>query len=307
MEHLWIVAALSAAFFQSLRHAALKELNRHLSATVTTYVRMLFGLPMLALYLVAVMHWTDRALPALSPRFWFFCGITAVTQVVMTLLMVHLFRLGNLAVGVMLTKADVILTALIGSALFSERISGIGWIAIFLTLSGMVTASAGRLPATAWSKGDTSIADLLLGPAARLGLLAALTAAISYLALREAILDVDAAAGPLMRSALAGVAMTFLSFVLVGVWLLVTERAELARLRHWPGLCLFLGFVSAAGTIGWFTASALTNASYVAAVAHVQIVFVMLISRYWFKETIRPLEYVGIALILTGIVVFRLA
>lgn len=307
MEHLWIVAALLAAFFQSLRHAALKELNRHLSATVTTYVRMLFGLPFLVAYLVALMLWTSTALPPLSARFWMFCGITAITQVVMTLLMVHLFRLGNLAVGVMLTKADVILTALIGSALFSERISAIGWVAILLTLSGMITASAGRLPPTAWSKGDTSIADLLLGPAARLGLLAAFTAAISYLALREAILDIDPAAGPLMRSALAGVGMTVLSFVLVGAWLLFTERTELARIRHWPRLCTFLGFASAAGTIGWFTASALTNASYVAAVAHVQIVFVMLISRYWFKETIRPLEFAGIALILTGIIVFRMA
>ena len=35
---------------------------------------------------------------------------------------------------------------------------------------------------------------------------------------------------------------------------------------------------------------ALTNASYVAAVAQVQIVFVLAISRYWFRETIRPLR-----------------
>lgn len=307
MEHLWIAAALSAAFFQSLRHAALKELNQHLSATVTTYVRMLFGLPLLALYLAAVLHWTNTPLPAMSARFWMFSGITAITQFVMTLLMVRVFQLGNLAVGVMLTKADVILTALIGTVFFSESISGTGWIAILLTFSGMLVASAGRLPATAWTAGDTSLAQFLLGPAARLGLLAALIAAVSYLTLREAILDIDPAAGPLVRSALAGVAMTFLSFVLVGPWLLVTEGRELARIRHWPGLCMFLGFVSAAGTIGWFTATALTNASYVAAVAHVQIVFVMLISRYWFAETIRPLEIAGIVLILTGIVAFRLA
>ena len=57
----------------------------------------------------------------------------------------------------------------------------------------------------------------------------------------------------------------------------------------------------------WYLASALTNASYVAAVAQVQIVFVLIISRFWFREQIRPLELAGIAVILAGVLLFRLA
>ena len=37
-----------------------------------------------------------------------------------------------------------------------------------------------------------------------------------------------------------------------------------------------------------------------------QIVFSLLLSRYWFKETIRPMELVGIATILVGVLMFRL-
>jgi drug/metabolite transporter (DMT)-like permease len=100
--------------------------------------------------------------------------------------------------------------------------------------------------------------------------------------------------------------MTGVSFVLVGIYLSIAEGRELARIRQWLPLSTLVGFASAAGTIGWFTASALANASYVAAVAQVQIVFALLISRYWFKERIRPLELVGIALILAGVLMFRL-
>ena len=306
MEHLWIIASLAAAFFQALRYAALKELNQHLSALVTTYVRMLFGLPFLFLYLAGLLAWTDTPLPATNLRFWVACSITAVLQVVMTLLVVRLFRLGNFAVGLMLTRADVILTAIIGSVLFAETINGWGWVAIALTVAGVLAASAGRLSPSAWTAGDSGLIDLLVGPATRVGMASALCAAISYLVLREAIVALDPALGPAVRSAMAGVGMTMVSFVLVGLWLAVSNLEGLLLIRRWLGLCTLAGLASAAGTICWFLAAALTNVSYVAAVTQVQIGFALLLSRYWFKETIRPVELVGIGLILAGVLMFRL-
>jgi drug/metabolite transporter (DMT)-like permease len=302
---LWIVASLGAAFFQALRYAALKELNQHLSALVTTYVRMLFGLPFLLVYLASLLNWSDLPVPSTNFRFWVFCAITAVLQVLMTLLVVKLFRLGNFAVGLMLTRADVILTAIIGSVLFSETISSWGWLAIGITVAGVLAASAGRMGPSAWSAGGAGIFSVLFGPATRIGMASALCAAISYLVLREAILVIDPSFGPAIRSAAAGVGMTLVSFVLVGLWLAVTDLEELLRIRQWPGLCVLAAFASAAGTVCWFLAAALTNVSYVAAVTQVQIVFALLFSRYWFRETIRPLELAGIALILSGVLMFR--
>ncbi len=305
MEHLWIIASVAAAFFQALRYAALKELNQHLSATVTTYVRMLFGLPFLVVYLAAVLNVQGVSLPETNPWFWGYCALTAFLQFGMTLLVVRLFHHGNFAVGLMIQRADVILTAVIGSVLFSEAISRLGWVAIAITVCGVLAASAARMAPSAWGKG-AAVSEILLGPATRLGLSSALCAAISYLALREAILTLEPSVNPLVKGATAAVATTAVSFVLIGLWLALREGRELARIRHWPWLCTLAGFASAAGTVGWFTASALTNASYVAAVAQVQIVFALLISRYWFRETIRPLELVGIALIVGGVMMFRM-
>ncbi|MFV0298052.1 MAG: EamA family transporter [Hyphomicrobiaceae bacterium] len=307
MAHLWIAAALLAALAQSIRHASLKELNQHLSIAATTYARMLFGVPFLVLYLWGITEWTGGPLPHPNATFWMFIGFTAFTQVLMTALMVRLFQLGNFAVGIMLTRADVILTALIGTAFFSEVISWAGWGAIAITAAGVLTASAGRMPPSAWKSGETGIGQLLMGPATRIGLAGALVAALSYLALRDAILALDPASPAVVRSAYAATVMTFISFVAGGLYLLVKERGAFVQIWRWRHIAVIVGLASALGSIGWFTASALTNASYVAAVAQVQIVFVMLISRYWFRESLRPLELAGMTLIIVGVLSFRLA
>src|SRR5690606_31801337 len=65
MDSIWIWASVSAAFFQALRYAGLKVLNQRLSTQVTTYVRILFTLPILIVYLVGVLWWTGAPLPEL--------------------------------------------------------------------------------------------------------------------------------------------------------------------------------------------------------------------------------------------------
>ena len=131
--------------------------------------------------------------------------------------------------------------------------------------------------------------------------------AISFLLLREAIFAIDMGGGPLMRAAFAAAAMNLSGVLMVGAWLLATDRPGLVQIGRHLRLGVFVGSASALGTIFWYIASALTNASYVAAVAQVQIVFVLAISRYWFRETIRPLELAGMAIILAGVLLFRLA
>jgi drug/metabolite transporter (DMT)-like permease len=305
MEYFWILASILAALFQAIRLAALKELNRHVSVPVATYVRVLFGLPVLLAYTAALLWTTGASLPPVTPRFLIFSALTALGQYAGTALIVRLFQLGNFAVGTMLAKADVVVTAIVGSILFSEAITAGGWVAIVVTVAGVLLASAGRFPASAWRSGGESLAVMLFGPPTRIGLLIGAVNAASYLMLREAILDLDPAASPLVRSAYAATMMLVMALFLVGGWLIATDRPGLRRLASHIPLCLFVGVMSAIGTLFWFLASALTNASYVAAVAQIQIVFALAISRWWFREAIRPLELAGIATILAGIVLFR--
>ena len=305
MDYLWIVSSIAAAFFQSLRLGALKQLNQTLSVTATSYVRILFTLPFLTVYLLGVCLVTGEPLPAAHAKFLICTCIAALGQFVGTVVLVRLFQMGNFAVGTMLQKTDVLMTAVIGSVFFSEMISPGGWLAILVTAGGVLLISAGRLPAAARQTARAGLGEMLFGPSTRIGLLTGLLFGLSYLFLREAILALSPTSSALMRAAFAGFAMTTWSFLIVGVWFVVFERQALRKIHGFYGLCTFLGLTSALGTIFWFLASALANAAYVAAVAQVQIVFTLAISWFYFGERIGRLEFAGMIIILAGLVLFR--
>lgn len=299
MELLWIPIAMLAGLMQALRTAAQKALNAHLSTWMTTYVRSLWGLPVMLVYLWVVCRWTGLGAPALDGEYLFHCAAAATSQVLGTYLLVMLFRLSNFAIGTMLTKTDVMQAAIIGSLFFSEVITPVGWIAIALTVAGVILLSVRRPGALI--AGGTS------GTAVLTGLASAFFFCLSYLFLRQASLSLDA--GPnVWRGAWSVVAVTSMQVAGLGLWLASRprERAEFAKL---PGLIrpsLFIGVTSAIGSIGWFTAMAMENASYVKAVGQVEVIFTVLISTLWFRERITTLQFAGIVTIVVAVLLFVL-
>ena len=129
---------MAAGFCQAVRTAAQKAINARLSTWMTTYVRSLFGLPVMLVYLWAVLTWTGTGVPDLPGVFFLHCLGTASTQVIATYLLIRLFQMSNFAVGTMLTKTDIMQAAIIGSLFFSEEITAIGWLAILLTVIGVI-------------------------------------------------------------------------------------------------------------------------------------------------------------------------
>ena len=59
MDHLWIWLTVFASLMQAVRIAGQKQLNAHVSTMGTTYVRSALGLPVMLVYLIAVMSSTD--------------------------------------------------------------------------------------------------------------------------------------------------------------------------------------------------------------------------------------------------------
>ena len=302
MEWLWIPISMVAGLMQAVRTAAQKAINAQLSTWMTTYVRSIYGLPVMAVYLWVVISWEGLGVPRLHAEYLFHCFMTGVTQVVATYLLILLFQHANFAVGTMLTKTDIMQAAIIGTLLFSEAISPIGWLAIVLTVIGVVLISAGKMRG-ALTGGR--LTDLLQARATLLGLGSGFLFCLSYLFLREASLVMDEGSS-IYRGAWSVTVVTAMQVVGLGLWLAFTERAEFAKL---PGLvrpCIFIGVTSAIGSIGWFTAMAMQNASYVKAVGQVEVIFTILISVLYFREKITWMEYAGIATIVAAVLLFVL-
>lgn len=302
MELIWIPISILGALMQAVRTAAQKDLNQRLSTIVTTYVRSIYGMPFLLAYLWAVKAGTGEAWPALNASFVLNSIGASLAQVAATVFLIQLFTLRNFVVGTTLTKTDVMLTALIGVPLFSEVITGSGWVAIALTVAGVIMITIARAGRFLVSDGASSLPGLR---STVIGLASGLGFCLSYLFLREASLSLESG-GFLMRAACTVIAVTGFQVVALGLWLVVREpKGLIAMLPDWR-LCSFIGFTSALGSICWFTAMTIENASYVKAVGQVETIFTLLISHLYFREKLNRPEFVGIAVIVAGVLIFLL-
>jgi drug/metabolite transporter (DMT)-like permease len=311
LNDLWIWLTLAAALCQAVRTAAQKRLNEHVSTLGTTYVRSGLGLPFLVVYLVLVLALVDARIPDFSPVFILNAACGAAAQVASTALLIALFRLRGFAVASMLTKVDIVLIAMIGTAFFSERIAPLGFLALLVVLIGVLMLSAGR-------EGLSALRQQMLAPRSGpphegtsshgllLAMVCALFYALSFLFMREATLTVGEGSF-LWRGAWATVVSTSMQAVVLGAWLLRREPGFISRLWHNRGGAAFVGATSALGSMAWFSAFALQNASYVRAVGQVEVIFTLLISAVYFKERLSRLELAGTVVTLAGVALFRFA
>mgnify|MGYP001825027484 CR=1 FL=1 len=313
MEYLWIVISIFAALMQAVRTAAQKTLNQKMSNLGTTYVRSVFGLPLMVAFLAYVLVQFGGAWPKMRADYLLFTAGGAAAQIFATMALIYMFKLRNFAIGTMLTKVDILMTAIVGSVLFSESLSTNGVIALLVVVSGVLLMTIGRMGVGALMSGE-GLAAQLFGKSTQVAFLCALLFTFSYLFLREALLIMEPAEGFVLkegvgamfwRGAWTVVIATLMQIVAVGAYLWVTERGVFREMRASAKIGTFIGVTSAIGSIGWYTAFAMQNASYVRAVGQIEVVFTLLIAWFYFRERITVLELAGVALTVSGILMFR--
>lgn len=284
----WITFTLMAALMQAVRVAAQKHLAQRMPVLGVTLVRYLYAVPVVGLYLLFLNPELKPLLDApVLAWVWIFIG--GITQIIATMALISLFRWHNFAVGTTLVKTDLLMTALLGLLLFGLPISWLGWFAIAVGFGGLMTLTwPGRKALGGW-----------LSPALGLGLFAALLFAIGALAIhRSAQLlpfpTIQAAAVVLFS-------MILMQIVMLVIWIQWRERALWRQLLEAWRPSLFIGTTSGLGSIGWFTAMSLVNPALVKTLGQIEFFFVLLITRFFFKEHIRKREWLGISFILLSV------
>ena len=301
---MWIPLSIFAALMQAIRTAAQKTLSQTMSTMGTTYVRSLFGLPFIALFLAGLLYLQGGGVPTFSRIFIVYVFGGALSQVLATALLIHMFTLKSFAVGTMLTKSDILLTAIIGSLLFSERLSAMGWIGLLVVFVGVLLMLIGKLDARSLLARGGGIATEFSGTVAQVALMCAVMFTMSYLCFREATLILQPG-GFLWRGTWTVLVGTGMQTVFLGVWLLAREPGVFNQLWPHRRIIGFIGLTSALGSIGWFSAFALQNASYVRAVGQIESVFTLAISWGYFREKITGLELLGMFAMIVGVLMFR--
>ncbi len=297
---LWIVATLAAALFQTVRFMLQKVLaTGTLSATGSTFARFAYAQPAAWALLAGYLWWSAQAFPTLDPGFWLWGLAGGVGQILATVFVVLLFKERNFAVGITLKKTEVIQTAFLGLVLLGEVISIGGWLAIGIGLVGVLALSE-----TPGSVG--ALWQRLGSRAVMLGLASGFFFSVSGVGYRAATLAVDSA-DPLMR-ALVGLAFVNLMQCLVLIpWLARREPGQMRAVWGARRTAIWLGLTSMAGSLGWFTAFTMQTAAYVFALGQVELIFSLMASVLFFRETVTRRELAGIGLLTVSILVLVLA
>jgi drug/metabolite transporter (DMT)-like permease len=93
-----------------------------------------------------------------------------------------------------------------------------------------------------------------------------------------------------------------LQTVCFGSWLVYRYRNRLIQQirQHWR-VCSAIGATSIAGSSCWFLGFTLTHPAYVQTVAQLELIVSLGITRFYFKESLKASDMIGMGLILLGI------
>ncbi|SDE68959.1 EamA-like transporter family protein [Salipiger thiooxidans] len=296
---LWIAVTLSAAFFQTLRFMLHKVLSMGaLTSTGSTFARFAYALPPALLFTGIYLWSTGQGWPQLDWAFWIYAWIGALGQILATICVVAIFRQRNFAVGITFKKTEVIQTAILGAVVLGEVISRAGWAAILIGLVGVLLLSD-----TPGLSGG--LMRRVANRAVALGLASGFFFAFSAVGYRAASLEI-AGDDPVLRASVTYVCVVVSQVIAMSLWLRVAEPGQIAAVWNARKVAVWLGLTSMAGSLSWFIAFTLQTAAYVQALGQVELLFSLMASVLFFKESVSRRELAGIGFLGLSILVLVL-
>ncbi len=294
---LWIPITLTAALFQTWRTALQQRLRGRFSVGTAGLVRYVYAVPVGAALLMAYAAFTHAAVPGVTTRFLLGCLLCAVAQIMGTSLLIMAFGYRNFAVGTAYSKTDAMQAALVAWLVLGETLAPGAWAGIGLGLFGVLTLSlAGQAPGT--------LLRATVQPAALCGLGAGAGFAMAGVGIK--IATAGFGTDPILAALCALVTTNILQTLLQGGFMAWREPAGLrAAFTGWRA-AMWVGVLSACGSACWFSGFALAPVALVRTVGQTEMVFTLLFSRFYLRETLRRADVLGLALIVGGVVLVLL-
>lgn len=298
---LWIPITIAAAFFQNLRSALQKHLKGQLSTSGATFARFLFAAPLAALYVAGLHELGGLAVPAVNPAFVAYFVVGGVAQIIATGLLVSLFSLRNFAVGTAYSKTETVQTAIFGIVILGDSVSPLAAIAILVSLGGVIALSTARTRAS-----PLTLLSQLTGRPALIGMASGAGFGVSAVAYRAAALSLGGE-GFWMQAGFTLACVLVFQTLLMAAFLRLREPGQITALLGQWRVAMWVGVSGMLASVGWFTAMTIQNAAYVRALGQIELVFTFVASVVFFRERTTPVEFVGILLIVGGLILLLLA
>ncbi|HYZ64034.1 MAG TPA: EamA family transporter [Acetobacteraceae bacterium] len=292
---LWVPITFAASLFQTWRTALQQKLRSRFSVGTAGLVRYLYAIPVGAALLLIYVFVTGAALPRPNGGFLLGCVVGGLAQVFGTSLLIMAFGYRNFAVGTAYSKTDAVQAALVSWALWGEALAPLAWVGIAVGVCGVLVLSlAGRglQPGT--------LLRATVQPAALCGIGAGAGFALAGIGIRGATRSL-AIADPVLAALCALVVTNTLQTLMQGGWMAWRQPEGLrAAFSGWRSAS-WVGALSACGSACWFAAFALAPVALVRTLGQVEVVFTLLFSRFYLRETVRPADVLGLVLVVAGV------
>lgn len=296
LSPLWLPVTLAAALFQCWRTAMQQKLRGQLSVNAAAVVRYLYGVPVGALLLLLYLLLVGGALPAPNWTFLAFAAAGGLGQILGTNLLIMAFGFRGFAVGTAYAKTEAVQGAVLALLLLGERIRPLAWVGIAVGVAGVLWLSLAGKAANA-----REYLRATVQPAALCGLASGFFFALTSVLIKAANLALPGE-DPILRALVTLVVTNILQTVMQGGWLLAREPAQVrAVFATWRSSAQ-VGALSACGSACWFTGFALAPVALVRAVGQVEILFTLLFSRFYLRESPSRAEVVGALTVVAGVV-----
>jgi drug/metabolite transporter (DMT)-like permease len=283
----WALFTIIAAFSQTVRNAAQRQLTTTLGTVGATHVRFLFGFPFALIFLAGVLLAGGDSLPRPGLAYWAWVADGALAQIAATALMLAAMNQRSFVVTIAYIKTEPVQVALFGLILLGDAVTPWLALAILVATAGVVVmslkpgASAGGIRPTLS------------------GLAAGAMFGLSAVGFRGAILSLSLPNYLMAATFTLAIGLLLQSVLLTAYLWLRDPKVLTAIMRAWRP-SLFAGFVGALASQFWFLAFALATAASVRTLALVEVLFAQAISRFAFKQQTTPREMAGVALIVIG-------
>jgi len=278
-----------------------QKLRHLLSVNGAGFVRFLYGAPTALVLFLGALIGTGLPIPTPNALFVVYCALGGVMQILATNLLIMAFGYRNFAVGTAYSKTETAQSAIVALIVLHEVLRALSWVGICIGLAGVMTLSlAGR------GMRPAELARATVQPAALAGLGAGFLFALTTVFIKLAN---QALSGPslFLRALFVLVVTNTLQTLMQGGFLAWREPHELRKaITTWRS-SVWVGTLSAMGSACWFTAFAIAPIALVRSVGQVEIVFTLLFSRFYLKETLKRGDVAGLVLVVAGVLLIVLA
>jgi len=293
---LWIPITIGAALSQCWRTAMQQKLRSLLSVNAAGLVRYLYGVPMATVILLVTLWVTGLPLPTPNPTFLIWCALGGIGQIFGTNLLIMAFGYRNFAVGTAYAKTEAAQSSIVALIVLGEMLKPLAWVGIAVGLFGVqVLSLAGR---------GLKAKELLAAtfqPAALCGLGTGFVFAFTTIFIKLANTSIEGDS-LILRAVFALVITNCMQTILQGAYLAWREPAELKKAFTTWRSSVWVGTLSALGSAGWYSAFALAPVALVRSLGQVEVVFTLLFSRFYLKETLRRSDVLGLFLVVFSVV-----